>query len=87
MTKMEAYVAAGNDIIETWFKLRDQMMRDGLPAGPSALRPPSLREACYAHTLAMRTKSDTDVETIEAFVNGLELGAMQALRAAWEGSR
>ena len=28
----------GNDILETWFRLRDQMMREGLPVGPVALK-------------------------------------------------
>jgi|HubBroStandDraft_4_1064222.scaffolds.fasta_scaffold00038_45 hypothetical protein len=74
-----------NDIVETWFRLRDQMMREGLPAAPTALRPPSLRDACYASALAMRTKdTETTPETIEAFVNGLELGAISALRRAWD---
>jgi hypothetical protein len=76
---------SGNDVVNTWFRLRDQMMRDGLPTGPSAIRPPSLRDACYACALAMRTKdTETTPETIEAFVNGLELGALSALRSAWD---
>jgi hypothetical protein len=76
--------AEGDNILATWFRLRDQMMREGLPAAPTALRPPSLREACYAYALAARTLTETTPETIECFVNGLELGAMAALRAAWE---
>jgi hypothetical protein len=76
---------AGNEIIDIWFRLRDQMMRDGTPAAPSALRPPSLRNACYAYALAMRTQTETTPETIEAFVNGLELGALSSLRTVWEG--
>jgi ABC-type nitrate/sulfonate/bicarbonate transport system substrate-binding protein len=73
-----------NEIIDTWFRLHDAMFRDGYP-NVTALRPPSLRDACYARVLAARTK-DTEAtpETIEAFVNGLELGALSALRAAWE---
>ncbi len=74
---------SANEIIDTWFRLRDAMLKTG--AAPEALRPPSLREACYACVLAMRNKdSETTPETIESFVNGLELGAMSALRHAWE---
>jgi hypothetical protein len=73
-----------NDIIETWFRLRDRMVREGLPAEASAIRPPSLRDACYAWALAMRTIEGTTPETIESFVNGLELGALSALREAWK---
>lgn len=74
-----------NEIIDTWFRLRDRMLREGTPADGNALRPPSLRDACYASVLAMRNKdTETTPETIEAFVNGLELGAMGALRHAWE---
>jgi hypothetical protein len=79
---------SGNDVVNTWFRLRDAMMRDGLPAGPSAIRPPSLRDACYACALAMRTKdTETTPETIEAFVNGLELGALSSLRECWESCK
>ena len=75
----------GDEIIDSWFRLRDHMLRAGTPAEPTALRPPSLREACYAYALAMRNKDTaTTPETIEAFVNGLELGAMGQLRHAWE---
>ena len=74
-------------VIPIWFHLRDRMMREGLPLAPSAVRPPSLRDACYAYALAQRTATDTDEETIESFVNGLELGAMMALRTAWERDR
>jgi hypothetical protein len=63
------------------------MVREGLPAGPSAIRPPSLRDACYAYALAQRTATGIDEETIESFVNGLELGAMSALRSAWGRDR
>jgi hypothetical protein len=74
-----------NEIIDTWFRLHDAMFRDGHPGDVTALRPPSLRDACYARALAAR-KQDTETtpETIEAFVNGLELGALSALRAAWK---
>lgn len=80
--------ATGNEIIDLYFRLRDQMMREGTPVVATALRPPSLRDACYAQALAMRNpNSETTPETIEAFVNGLELGALSALRSAWEASR
>ena len=72
-------------LLEIWFRLRDRMMREGLPASPSAIRPPSLRDAAYAYALAMRTENDSDEETIESFVNGLELGAMAKIRELWEG--
>lgn len=72
-------------IIDLWFRLRDGMLERALPADSTALRPPSLREACYAYALAERVASVmTSGETIEAFVNGLELGAMAALRKAWD---
>lgn len=51
---------------------------------PSGARPPSLRDACYAVVLAMRNPStEVDPETIESYVNGLELGSLDALREAW----
>jgi hypothetical protein len=73
-----------NDVVETWFRLRDWMLREGLPAEATTIRPPSLRDACYAWALAMRTIEGTTPETIEAFVNGLELGALDSLREAWK---
>jgi hypothetical protein len=69
-----------NEVLETWFRLRDDMLRTG-PQAASAMRPPSLRDACYAFALAYRSKMDTTPELIESFVNGLELGAMAAIRA------
>jgi hypothetical protein len=72
-----------SEVIETWFRLRDEMLRTG-PEAASAIRPPSLRDACYACSLAHRTATQTDPSTIEAYVNGLELGAMDALLEAWE---
>jgi hypothetical protein len=71
------------NLVDLWFRLRDQMMKTMGAQSGSAIRPPSLRDAAYAHVLAMRNASETTEETIEAFVNGLELGAMQALRGAW----
>lgn len=72
-------------VVDNWFRLCDIMLH--IPVGPSERRPPSLRDACYASALAMRTNSETTPETIEAFVNGLELGAMSALREAWNEKR
>jgi hypothetical protein len=73
----------GNEIINVWFELRDQMLIEGKT--PSGARPPSLRDACYAYALANRTAGMLTTEgTIESFVNGLELGALSALRDAWE---
>jgi hypothetical protein len=69
------------NIIDVWFRLRDQMfIEDKTPTGA---RPPSIRDACYAWALAQRRDTETTPETIEAYVNGLELGAMGALREAW----
>jgi hypothetical protein len=51
---------------------------------PSAIRPPSLRDAIYAWVLAQRTDTETSPETIEAYVNGLEMGCIAALKNAWE---
>jgi hypothetical protein len=74
-----------NDVIETWFRLRDGMFIENKT--PTGARPPSLRDACYACALAVRSNADTTPETIESFVNGLELGALLALREAWEARR
>jgi hypothetical protein len=75
-----------NEVLQTWFKLRDDMLRVG-PQAASAMRPPSLRDACYAFALAHRSRIDTTPETIESFVNGLELGAMAAIRQRIKGER
>jgi hypothetical protein len=75
-----------NEVLTTWFKLRDDMLRVG-PQSASAMRPPSLRDACYAFALAHRSKVDTTPELIESFVNGLELGAMAAIRERLKGAR
>jgi hypothetical protein len=75
-----------NEIIDTWFALGDGMLIEGKT--PSGARPPSLRDACYAWALSRRT-ADTaaDPGTIESFVNGLELGALSALREAWNAKK
>jgi hypothetical protein len=75
-----------NEVLTTWFRLRDAMLRTG-PEAASAMRPPSLRDACYAFALAHRSRVDTTPEMIESFVNGLELGAMAAIRAGLKGER
>jgi hypothetical protein len=80
--KKEASVSQ-NEIIDAWFRLRDGMLIEGKT--PTGARPPSLRDACYAYVLANRVASIlTSEETIEAFVNGLEMGALSSLREAWE---
>lgn len=72
-----------DSVIDVWFELCDLQMRvEGQT--PSGARPPSLRDAIYAWALAHRSMSDTSPETIESYVNGVELGAMSALRDAWE---
>jgi DNA-binding transcriptional regulator YdaS (Cro superfamily) len=81
--KKEASVRGNDDIIETWFRLLDGMLTKAKT--PTGARPPSLRDACYAVALSRRTAgTDTSPETIEAYVNGLELGALHALREAWD---
>jgi hypothetical protein len=75
-----------NEVIATWFKLRDDMLRVG-PQAASAMRPPSLRDACYAYALAHRSHFDTTPEMIESFVNGLEIGALGFIRTALKGSQ
>ncbi|HEX3521267.1 MAG TPA: hypothetical protein VHT52_04180 [Stellaceae bacterium] len=75
-----------NEVLQTWFRLRDAMLRTG-PEAASAMRPPSLRDACYAYALAHRSRVDTTPELIESFVNGLELGAMAAIRERLKGER
>lgn len=75
-----------NEVVNIYFELRGEMLRTG-PEAASALRPPSLRDACYAYALAHRTQMESTPATIESFVNGLELGAISALREAWEAKR
>jgi hypothetical protein len=71
-----------SEVVNTWFKLREEMLRAG-PEAASAIRPPSLRDACYAEALAHRTATEINPAAIEAYINGLELGAMAALKKAW----
>jgi hypothetical protein len=71
-------------LVDTWFRLRDEMIEKGLPQNPSAVRPPSLRDAAYAYAFSMRNVANPPPpEMVESFINGLELGAISALRAAW----
>jgi hypothetical protein len=72
-------------VIDVWFRLRDGMLIEAKT--PSGARPPSLRDACYAYALSLRRDTQATPETIESFVNGLELGAIFALREAWEAAR
>jgi hypothetical protein len=72
------------NIVDIWFRLRDQMMKNQQWGEASSLRPPSLRDACYAYVLSIRSDAPTDPEMIESYVNGLELGAISALREAWK---
>lgn len=71
--------------IQTWFKLNKEMLANSLLAQASAIRPPSLRDAIYAWVLAQRTGTETTPETIEAYVNGLELGCIHMIENALEG--
>jgi hypothetical protein len=75
-----------NEVLTTWFRLRDAMLRTG-PEAASAMRPPSLRDACYAYAIAHQTQFGGEPEMIESFVNGLELGAMAAIRESLKGQR
>lgn len=75
---------ADEHLVDLWFRLKDEMIQHGLPQPSNAIRAPSLRDAAYAHALAMRNaKNPPTPEMIESFVNGLELGALAALRIAW----
>jgi hypothetical protein len=77
-----------NDVVETWFKMRDAMLQGKEGVQAPALRPPSLRYCCYAVLVSQGTfKPGTSTEIIESYVNGLELGALDALRRAWERTR
>jgi hypothetical protein len=69
------------NVIDVWFQLRDGMLIEGKT--PTGARPPALRDAIYAYVLAQRTDAGTTPETIEAFVNGIELAAISSLRDAW----
>jgi hypothetical protein len=72
-------------LIDLWFKLKDRMVERGLPQEGQAIRPPSLRDAAYARVMSMRNVANPPPpEMVEAFVNGMELGAISALRQAWE---
>jgi hypothetical protein len=72
-----------DSVIDVWFALRDRTLVEGKT--PSGARPPSLRDAIYAWVLSQRSIDiATTPDTVEAYVNGLELGAMSALRDAWE---
>lgn len=72
-----------DSVIDTWFAMGARVLKT--EAAPQSLRPPSLREAIYAWALAQRpSETMTTPETVESYVNGLELGAMSALRDAWE---
>jgi hypothetical protein len=76
---------ADEHIVDVWFRLKDQMIDQSLPQQASAVRPPSLRDAAYAYVLAHRASGIlTSEETIESYINGLELGAMAALRPLWD---
>ena len=78
---------ADEHLVDLWFRLRDQMMKTMAAQEGNAIRPPSLRDAAYAYVLASRNANETSEETIEAYVNGLELGAIGALRMAWNQHR
>lgn len=68
-------------LVDFWFMLFDQHLLESKTLGGAP--PPSLRDACYARARGMRSGPDADPEIIENFVNGLEMGAMSALRDAW----
>jgi len=75
---------ADDHLVDLWFRLKDEMIQHGLPQPGNAVRPPSLRDAAYAYALAMRNADKPPTpELIGSFVNGLELGALAALRIAW----
>jgi hypothetical protein len=77
---------ADENLVDLWFRLKDHMLGTitmGAGAG-IGVRPPSLRDAAYAYMISMANKDNPPLpELTESFVNGLELGAMQALREAW----
>ncbi len=68
-------------LIDGWFALRDLLLINGQT--PTGARPPSLRDACYAYALSLRGYQRCEPQTIEAFVNGLELGTIDLLRKVW----
>jgi|HubBroStandDraft_5_1064220.scaffolds.fasta_scaffold181656_3 hypothetical protein len=74
------------NVIDVWFELGDltakSYARD--ERSPTIFRPPSLRNAIYAWVLARRTDAGTSPETVESYVNGIELGSMMALHDAWK---
>lgn len=70
-------------LIDLWFQLRDGMFFKNDGANASGLRPPSLRDAAYAYAMSMQVGL-LEPEMVEAFVNGLEIGAMSMLKSAWD---
>jgi hypothetical protein len=75
-------------LVDLWFRLKDHMMKNAAGQPGSAIRPPSLRDAAYAYVVGIKSADNPpSPEMTESFVNGLELGALQALREAWEAKR
>ena len=72
-------------IVDIWFQLYSQTMRNLKDTSPLAARPPSLRDICYVYALSsQKDERPANPEMIESYVNGLELGAISALREAWK---
>jgi hypothetical protein len=75
---------ADEHLIDLWFRLKDQMLETMAAQHGNAIRPPSLRDAAYAYVISMRNADNPPpAEMTEAFVNGLELGALSRLRETW----
>jgi len=70
-------------LIDLWFDLRREMFfkAEGVTAG--GLRPPSLRDAAYNYAASMSV-GPLDPHMMEAFVNGLEIGAMAKIKELWD---
>jgi hypothetical protein len=76
---------ADEHLVDLWFRLKEHMTETMGAQEGNAIRPPSLRDAAYAYVVSMRSgENPPEPEMTEAFVNGLELGAMAALREAWD---
>jgi hypothetical protein len=79
---------ANEQLVDLWFHLKDHMLETMGAQESNAIRPPSLRDVAYVFLVSMRSSDNPpEPEMTESFINGLELGAIAALREAWTAFR
>jgi hypothetical protein len=71
-------------LIDLWFDLRKEMFFKAEGANAEGLRPPSLRDAAYNYAASILMVTPLDPHMMEAFVNGLEIGAMAQIKELWD---